>query len=162
MGLIHPRLVPQIWKQIEPHVDELIPHTGGRMSKADVLSAMLSGREHLWVITANPDAPEEITAICVSEIIQQPQFKILNIGYVSGREPEKWMEEFLRVAEEWAIDNGCKMMEACGRPGWQKWFAKHKDLGVKTEYVIISKRLDADQEVVSDGQERREQRTAVH
>jgi len=75
--------------------------------------------------------------VVVTEIIKRKHGKVCHVYIVTGRQMSKWQHLISRV-EEFAKDEGCKMMELIARPGWQKVYNNH---GYKRTHVVLEKQI---------------------
>jgi hypothetical protein len=64
--------------------------------------------------------------------------KTCRIVTLGGKDMDDWVEQFLEVLEEWALDNNCVAMETACRKGFIK---KLKKYGYEYTYTILTKKL---------------------
>ena len=132
-SIVPPDYIRAIYPEIEKYFDKLVPITNGRYIKIDLLHDLLTGKQHLWIIT---DDEEYIIGIVMTEVLHYPRKKILGIQYCSGERLNEWMDSTLEMLENWALDNECEAMELTGRKGWVKKLALQE---WKQEFVVVRK-----------------------
>ena len=85
------------------------------MSPATVYSTLCAGGMRLWLI----DFERYIGAL-VTEIVTWPTgLKVARFVLAGGFDSKSWMD-LLPFFEEYGRNNGCKILEISGRPGWEK------------------------------------------
>jgi len=57
-------------------------------------------------------------SVCVTEILSAPQKRYLSIFLAAGNMDE--LKELQPRIVQFARENGCKFIQACGRMGWEK------------------------------------------
>lgn len=122
--------IPLIWPDVLPFIERACTRTNGRYEAADILGFLLSGVCQLWVCM---DA--EIDAVAVTEIVCYPRAKAVRVFLASGRDHRKWIR-FEPVIVEWAVAQGCTLIELWGRRGWIRAL-KH----FLTTLVILERRI---------------------
>ena len=127
--------ITQIYPDIEKYVDRMVPTAYGRFEKIDLVNDILSGKATLWVIMDEED-DNKLYGIIFTEWSYYPRKKMLSISFAAGDKLDSWIEESLKVLENWAVDNDCDAMEITGRKGWVK---KLKDYDWKQEFIIVKK-----------------------
>jgi len=156
-SLVPPDYISSIYSEIEPFLDKLVPVTNGRFIQIDMLHDLLTGKEHLWIVT---DDEEYIVGIVMTEVLHYPRKKILGVQYCSGDNLHDWMDSTLEILENWALDNECESMELTGRRGWVKKLALQE---WKEEFVVVRKdnltktKLSLVKSEKKDGKEKRKQ-----
>jgi|TARA_R100000329_G_scaffold151479_1_gene147848 hypothetical protein len=133
-------LVPQeyvrdIYPKIEEYIDRVVPTSNGRFDKIDLLHDIIVGKATLWTVV-DEEEDNKIYGIIFTEITSYPRRKFLSITFASGDRLDEWMDESLKVLENWAVDNECESMEITGRKGWVKKLKPHD---WEEEFVIIKK-----------------------
>jgi len=127
--------ITQIYPDIEKYVDRMVPTAYGRFEKIDLVNDILSGKATLWVIMDEED-DNKLYGIIFTEWSHYPRKKMLSISFAAGDKLDSWIEESLKVLENWAVDNDCDAMEITGRKGWVK---KLEDYDWKQEFIIVKK-----------------------
>ena len=108
-------LVPQeyvrdIYPKIEEYIDRVVPTSNGRFDKIDLLHDIIVGKATLWTVV-DEEEDNKIYGIIFTEITSYPRRKFLSITFASGDRLDEWMDESLKVLENWAVDNECESME---------------------------------------------------
>jgi histone acetyltransferase (RNA polymerase elongator complex component) len=91
----------------------------------------------LFGIKTQKKTIDKYFGVVVTEIIKRKHGKVCHVYIVTGRQMSKWQHLINRV-EEFAKDEGCKMMELIARPGWQKVYNNH---GYKKTHVVLEKQI---------------------
>ena len=138
IGILDPEYLPDMWKDVEPLIDKVIPFMHGRANKADIVKNIAGGHEQLWVI----DDDEKVIAIGVTSIEHRSQMSILNVSYIGGSRIDEWVEELFDLFCQFGVEKGCSIVECCGRKGWSKIAERYPASGFGLEYVIVSKVLN--------------------
>ena len=73
--------------------------------------------------------------VVVTEILQRPLKKCLNIRIMTGHHRDKW-QHLIKNIEQFAWDNKCDSMELIARPGWQKVLSRY---GYNRTHVLLEK-----------------------
>ena len=90
----------------------------------------------LWaLITA--DGEPEVVAVLVTEIIDYPRRRVLDLALMAGDRMELWIDS-LPVLERWAVANGVDQVQVHGRKGWERV------TGYPVRAVLLVKELEAD------------------
>lgn len=111
------------WVTVRHWLLPAIEETSGTHTEDDVVGLLLLGRLRLWI-------GENYGAL--TEFIQYPQFKVLNI-FLAGGEPNKALVNLWKdypTLLEYAKANGCKRITCGGREGWASGPSGWKSAGV--------------------------------
>ncbi len=124
--------VPNAWPLVEHWIEEAAEGSRGKIVAGDILTALLGGFMHLWVVRDRG----LVTAVMVTEFLCFPQKKLCGIVIFMGEGLDKWL--FLKdVLEKWAWMQGCRGMRHIARKGWAR---------VLTDYdwthVVLEKDLE--------------------
>ena len=95
--------------ELRAMINKAMKQNGHLYTYEDVLRAIDAGRMQLWPIGESS---------IVTEIIQYPQKKCLNILLVAGRLQD--FLDFLTVAEKYCLERGIDQMVGNGRKGFGK------------------------------------------
>ena len=117
--LVPPEELPNIWEQVKEHIPTAAETSVGRWTAANIVAAIQSGHQQLWVAFEG----EDVKAICTTQIVSYPQMKALQGQFVAGVDLDAWMSDLLEVLEKFAVDNDCKRFEFMGRSGWERKLA---------------------------------------
>jgi hypothetical protein len=106
------------WELHREKLIEAIEYTNGTHKEDDVLVAILSGALTLWA--------DENGAV-VTEIMNYPQIKVLNMFIVAGN--LGLLESMEPRLIEYAKQNGCKRITGGGRKGWTRSLPGYSEAG---------------------------------
>lgn len=97
------------------YIESALAFNGGTHTYEDVVEMIAAGRAVLWSGPAS---------VCVTEIIEYPQKRILNVFLAGGEAPGVLpeMEKILPIILDWAKGQGCQQAIFTGRKGWEKTF----------------------------------------
>ena len=88
----------------------------------------------LWILL-DKESEHKYYGVVVTEIIQRPLQRVLNIKIMTGTHREKW-QHLVKEIEDFAWFNNCDSMELVARPGWEKVL---KRFGYKKSHVLLEK-----------------------
>lgn len=124
------------WPAVKHFVERAISEGTGRITPDDVFEQLRSGGMQLWaLITA--DGEPEVVAVLVTEIIDYPRRRVLDLALMAGDRMELWIDS-LPVLEKWAVANGVDQVQVHGRKGWERV------TGYPARAVLLVKELEAD------------------
>ena len=90
----------------------------------------------LWFLwDKEKDVQERLYGIVVTEVIQRPLQRCLNIKIMTGKHREKW-QHLIKHIENFAWQNNCDLLELVARPGWKRVL---KPFGFKESHVLLEK-----------------------
>lgn len=105
------------WKPIEPLLRGCCERSNGRFSVETSLEALRKGNWQFWV---GIDEKTRVKLFGTSEIlIMDTGLKVLNVIFVTGSEMKSWVHLIDEVGL-WGKAQGCSIIQALARPGWQK------------------------------------------
>lgn len=109
---VHSDQVMQIWPRIERLFKRVIlPETGD--TPFSVLSDIQAQRKQLWVIN-------DFQALAITSILDRPAGRILHAPYLVGDKMVEWLDDWIKVMEDFARAHNCEAVEFNGRRGWHK------------------------------------------
>lgn len=126
-------MVGEAWPAVH-HLLKSALDEGWGFEPADVFQRIAQGQVQLWVVEHDMN----IKAAIVTEILDYPQLKTLNIWLLAG-ENFKEFREAIASLESYARHHGCKAMECTGRPGLQKLI---QGLGFNRPRITFVKPID--------------------
>lgn len=106
----------QIWPSLQGFVDKALEHTHGTHLHTDILAGVLSGQFVFWTVRGET----QYHAIIVTQILQYPRLRALNVFLVGGDVLMNWFCEVQEAIETYAQRNSCFRVQALGRRGWLK------------------------------------------
>ena len=113
--------IESIWPFIEGYMKRAAKYTYGRYEAEDIKDGLLNKPQQLWI--AFDDT--KIYGAVVTEITEYPRMKVLTVHFLAGIEFETWKDPMLKLVQQFGKDNGCKLIDSYGRPGWERVWANY-------------------------------------
>lgn len=124
--------VDGMWPHVEKMIDDACKYRGfEKYSAKHILEWIKERKCQLWVSSND----QEIDAICVTQLINYPNYRTCYFMITTGHNRELW-QDGIRIIEDWARENGCRGIEVVCRPGWEKILKDYKKTHVFLEKVI--------------------------
>ena len=134
--LIPTNKVKQVWSIVVKDIADALARSNAYARAEHIKKDILDNKMQLWILW---DAKtKEYYGVCVTEIIQRPLQRCLNIKIMKGRHRDKW-EHLIKHVEEFAWHNNCDLLELVARPGWKKIL---KQYGYKESHVLLEKKKE--------------------
>lgn len=128
--------VKQVWSIVVKDIADALARSNAYARAEHIKKDILDNKMQLWILW---DAKtKEYYGVCVTEIIQRPLQRCLNIKIMKGRHRDKW-EHLIKHVEEFAWHNNCDLLELVARPGWKKIL---KQYGYKESHVLLEKKKE--------------------
>ena len=129
----------KVWSLVEKDIRNALAYSGQLNDSDLVYETAKEDKFQVWVIwdKNQKKTNDKYFGVVVTEIIKRKHGKVCHVYIVTGRQMSKWQHLISRV-EEFAKDEGCKMMELIARPGWQKVYNNH---GYKRTHVVLEKQI---------------------
>ena len=129
----------KVWSLVEKDIRNALAYSGQLTDSDHVYETAKEDKFQVWVIwdKNQKKTVDKYFGVVVTEIIKRKHGKVCHVYIVTGRQMSKWQHLISRV-EEFAKDEGCKMMELIARPGWQKVYNNH---GYKRTHVVLEKQI---------------------
>ena len=134
--LIPTNKVEQVWSFAFKDVADALARSNGYARAEHIKKDILDNKMQLWILWDSET--KEYYGVCVTEIIQRPLQRCLNIKIMKGRHRDKW-EHLIKHVEEFAWHNNCDLLELVARPGWKKIL---KQYGYKESHVLLEKKKE--------------------
>ena len=134
--LIPTNKVEQVWSFAVKDVADALARSNGYARAEHIKKEILDNKMQLWILWDSET--KEYYGVCVTEIIQRPLQRCLNIKIMTGRHREKW-QHLIKHVEEFAWQNNCDLLELVARPGWKKIL---KPFGYKESHVLLEKKKE--------------------
>lgn len=131
-----PELLPHVWDDCEPYIAMGNSRSKDEMSTFDIYHKIEEEKMQLWVLS-NED--KEIISVLTTEIVEYPRKTTCRIVTLGGKDLDLWVEDWLQLLEEWAIQQGCEAIETCCRKGFAK---KLERFGYENTYTVLGKELN--------------------
>ena len=134
--LIPTNKVEQVWSFAVKDVADALARSNGYARAEHIKKEILDNKMQLWILWDSET--KEYYGVCVTEIIQRPLQRCLNIKIMTGSHREKW-QHLIKHVEEFAWQNNCDLFELVARPGWKKVL---KQYGYKESHVLLEKKKE--------------------
>lgn len=119
IGGVPSHAVMHVWDRVEPLLKRVVrPMTG--FGILDVLNQLQLGNWQLWIIG-------DFQGAVVTNIDVRPLERILWVRFMAGDHMNDWLDDWIRVQEEYARLNGCAAVEFSGRKGWNRISESHRE-----------------------------------
>lgn len=123
-----------MWPIAYPFLEPAIKRTGGRLDEATIFKGLMTGELVLWMIFRGGPF-----AALVTQVFDWPSgLRVARCLLAGGTDHADWYKHF-DVVEVWAKEQGCTILEAWGRPGWEKSLSRERGwrrTGVEMEKKI--------------------------
>ena len=135
----------KVWGMVEKNIKSALAYSGQLTDSDFVYDLAKEGKFQVWVIwdKNQKKTNDKYFGVVVTEIIKRKHGKVCHVYIVTGRQMSKWQHLISRV-EEFAKDEGCKMMELIARPGWQRVL---KIFDYKRTHVVLEKQIKQEDKI---------------
>jgi len=125
-----------VWKQCEGMIADAMARSNNYANASHFKKWISEGKMQLWFLwDKEQDIPDRLYGIVITEIIQRPLQRCLNIKIMTGKHREKW-QHLIKNIEDFAWQNQCDLLELVARPGWKKIL---KPFGYQESHVLLEK-----------------------
>jgi len=125
-----------VWKQCEAMIADAMARSNNYANASHFKKWISEGKMQLWFLwDKEQDIPDRLYGIVITEIIQRPLQRCLNIKIMTGKHREKW-QHLIKNIEDFAWQNQCDLLELVARPGWKKIL---KPFGYQESHVLLEK-----------------------
>ena len=107
--------VPEVWKEASVLLEPAVNRSLGRYDLNSLHAALLHREMQLWCVWDRV----MIAAVLTQMNVWPTGMKTARVVMAGGMYMKKWTH-MMDLIEQWAKANGCKYLEAGGRPGWKK------------------------------------------
>jgi hypothetical protein len=114
-------------------IEAALVYSGHSHTFEDVAAMVAAGTAQFW---GGP------TSVIVTEIVQEPQHKVLHFFLAGGNLAE--LEQMTPLIEQWGRERGCVRASLIGRKGWDRTFLKRQ--GWHNGLVVLEKDLNSGKE----------------
>ncbi len=128
--------VKQVWSIVVKDIADALARSNAYARAEHIKKDILDNKMQLWILWDSET--KEYYGVCVTEIIQRPLQRCLNIKIMKGRHRDKW-QHLIKHVEEFAWHNNCDLLELVARPGWKKIL---KQYGYKESHVLLEKKKE--------------------
>jgi hypothetical protein len=135
----------KVWGIVEKDIKSALAYSGQLTDSDFVFDTLKEGKFQLWVLwdKNQSKAVDKYFGVVVTEIIKRKFGKVCHIYIMTGKQRTKWQHLITKV-EDFAKQEGCKMMELIARPGWQRVL---DDYGYKRTHVVLEKQIKQENEI---------------
>ena len=131
------------WKHVEKDIADALARSNGYALSSSIKEWVKEKKMQLWMLWDNEEKNTQYYGVVVTEILQRPLKKCLNIRIMTGHHRDKW-QHLIKNIEKFAWDNKCDSMELIARPGWQKVYNNH---GYKRTHVVLEKQIKQEEKI---------------
>ena len=121
VSIVDTKDIETMWPLIEGYMKQAAKYTYGRFEAEDIKNGLLKQPQQLWIAFDD----KKIYGAVVTEVTKYPRMTALTVHFLAGIEFESWKEPMLRLVQQFGKDNGCKLIDSYGRPGWEKVWANY-------------------------------------
>ena len=113
--LVPTAAIEKAWPDAKPFIERALAFGTGRREPDDVKQQLKDGDAALWFVYVVDS--DEIHAAAVTEIIDYPRKRVLDLALMAGVGLAEWLA-LLGKLEDWARGLGCHQIQIHGRAGW--------------------------------------------
>lgn len=132
---VQPQDVRAMWPYLRPWFELIEKTSKGRERAEGLIRQVETGDVQCWIWWPSP---EEIKAVCITEILLHPGVKVCRIRACVGRDRSEWLADAVPVIKAWAKEQGCDEVEPFARVGWERDL---KALGFRKQHIVMSCRI---------------------
>jgi hypothetical protein len=132
-------LLDMYWLALLPALQRVVDEAmHGEMTTNDIYEAIKAGRMY-GAVAKNDDGEEpEVALVMILETVAYPQYTVLNIVALGGRELDLFKSKFWEHMCSWAFMNGVRTMQASVSPAMARIL---KGFGFESVYATVRKSL---------------------
>jgi|TARA_R100000773_G_C4221190_1_gene120172 IS1 family transposase len=137
---IPPDHIEKVWVQVENDITKALIRSGGYANSNHFKDNCLKKIFQLWILwdKEHKETNDKYFGVVITEIIQRPLQKCLNIRIMTGKHREKW-QHLIKHIEDFARKEKCDRMELIARPGWERVLRNFK---YNKSHVLLEKKLN--------------------
>ena len=131
--------VNDTWGLVKTDIANALNRSNGYALADNIKKWILENKMQLWILwdpEGNKDS--KYYGVVVTEVIQRPLQRCLNIKIMIGKHREKW-QHLIKHIEDFAWINNCDLLELVARPGWKKVL---KPYGYTESHVLLEKKKE--------------------
>ena len=131
--------VNEVWALVKTDIANALNRSNGYALADHIKKWITEEKMQLWILWDKEAAREsKYYGLVVTEIIQRPLQRCLNMRIMTGRHREKW-QHLIKHIENFAWLNNCDSLELIARPGWKKVL---KPFGYTESHVLLEKKKE--------------------
>lgn len=129
----------KVWSLVEKDIKSALAYSSQLTDSDFVFDTAKEGKFQLWVLWDKNQKKtiDKYFGVVVTEIIKRKFGKVCHIYIMTGRQRTKW-QHLINKVEDFAKQEGCKMMELIARPGWQRVL---NAFDYKRTHVVLEKKI---------------------
>ena len=125
-----------VWRQCKTMIADAMASSNNYANASHFKQWISENKMQLWFLwDKEADIDQRLYGIVVTEIIQRPLQRCLNIKIMTGKHRDKW-QHLIKHIEDFAWQNNCDLLELVARPGWKRVL---KPFGYKESHVLLEK-----------------------
>ena len=128
--------VDEVWGVVKNDIANALTRSNGYALSDHIKEWIKQQKMQLWILWDSEAEKEKYYGVVVTEVIQRPLQRCLNIKIMIGRHREKW-QHLIKHIEDFAWQQNCDLLELVARPGWKKVL---KPFGYKESHVLLEKK----------------------
>ena len=128
--------VDEVWGVVKNDIANALTRSNGYALSDHIKKWIKDTKMQLWILWDSEAEKEKYYGVVVTEVIQRPLQRCLNIKIMIGRHREKW-QHLIKHIEDFAWQQNCDLLELVARPGWKKVL---KPFGYKESHVLLEKK----------------------
>jgi len=130
--------VDEVWKVVKNDIANALSRSNGYALSDHIKQWIKETKMQLWILWDSEAEKEKYYGVVVTEVIQRPLQRCLNIKIMIGRHREKW-QHLIKHIEDFAWQQNCDLLELVARPGWKKVL---KPFGYTESHVLLEKKKE--------------------
>ena len=131
--------VNEVWGVVKTDIANSLNRSNGYALADHIKKWINEEKMQLWILWDKEAAKEsKYYGLVVTEILQRPLQRCLNMRIMTGRHREKW-QHLIKHIEDFAWLNNCDSLELIARPGWKKVL---KPFGYTETHVLLQKKKE--------------------
>ena len=128
--------IKSIWDMVSNNIADALARSNGYARAEHIKKWILDNKMQLWILWDSKE--KKYYGVVVTEIIQRPLQRCLNIKIMTGSHREKW-QHLIKHIEDFAWQNKCDLLELVARTGWKRVL---KPFGYKESHVLLEKKKE--------------------
>jgi len=131
--------VNEVWALVKTDIANALNRSNNYALSDHIKKWIIEEKMQLWILW-DKEAPKESKyyGVVITEVIQRPLQRCLNIRIMTGRHREKW-QHLIKHIEDFAWLQNCDSLELIARPGWKKVL---KPFGYTESHVLLEKKKE--------------------
>lgn len=106
-----------LWKHVRGYLEPAIEKSGGRWRPEYVLTALISGRMTLWVVSNDES---RVVGAYITQVCHYPEKVMLAVHFLGGAGFAEWLTDGMVQLKMYALAQGCHGVEMNARKGFIK------------------------------------------